>query len=172
MTIRKICATRKVRGGAHLTGTLALLLLGACSSDEGPVETTREAAESVDPCSLVSEADAGQALGAPISESDRPREANNEYLGTCRYVAPRGQGLAVMTVMVHSQEYGRAGFRTAREQPFDSEDVAGVGDNAFWIGDPLNTIYVLKGDIYFAIGGDVGLEQARTLAVSALAGVP
>ncbi|MGH8195923.1 MAG: hypothetical protein ACREQ8_16225 [Woeseiaceae bacterium] len=159
----------QVHGAKLLLTQCALLLLAACSSDEGAAETAAPTADIPDPCALVTGADAEQALGAPISESDRPREANNEYLATCRYVAPRGAGVAVMTIMVHGPESGRAGFRSLREQPFDIEDVAGVGDEAFRIAD---TLYVLQGEVFFSIGGDLAPEQAKALAMKAIGRLP
>jgi len=135
----------------------AALTLTACGSDESPTET---ASVEIDPCAVVTAADVEQVLSVANSEADRPSEANNEYLATCRYVAPEGQGLKVITVMVTSPEYGRAGFETAKEQPFESEDVTGVGDDAFWMSD-LNTLHVLGGDVHISISGDVDLEQAK-----------
>jgi hypothetical protein len=158
----------QVRGVTLMLTQCALLLLAACGSDEGAAETAGTTADIPDPCVLVTDADAAQALDAPISESDRPSEANNEYMATCRYVAPRGEGVAVMTIMVHGHESGRAGFRSLREQPFEIEDVAGVGDEAFWIGDRLGTLYVLQGEVFFSIGGDLALEQAKPLAMKAI----
>ena len=120
----------------------------------------------VDPCALVTSAEAEQVLGAP-PEAERPAEANNEYLATCRYVAPRGDGLAVLAVMV-SRQNGRYGFDNARrmeEEGIRIEPVSGIGDEAFWVGDPLHTLYVLQDTTYVSIGGDVELEQARPLAV-------
>lgn len=158
----------QVHGATLLLAQCALLLLAACRSDEGAAETAGTVTDIPDPCALVTEADAEEALGAPISESDRPREANNEYLATCRYVAPRGAGVAVMTIMVHGQS-GRAGFSSLREQPFEIEDVAGVGDEAFRIAD---TLYVLQGEVFFSIGGDLAPEQAKTLAMNVIGRLP
>jgi len=66
------------------------LLLAACGSDDSTVQTARVESEPLDPCALVTETEVVEAMGAQSSESDRPSEANNEYLATCRYVAPRG----------------------------------------------------------------------------------
>lgn len=151
---------------------ICALLLAACGSDESTAQRAGAESELLDPCALVTEADAAQALGAPISESDRPREANSEYLATCRYVAPRGQGMAVMTIMLHSPQYGRAGFKAASEQSFDKKSVAGIGDESFRIDDPLNTLYVLKGEHYFTISGDVDAERARALAMKVTERLP
>lgn len=149
----------------------ALLLLAACGSGEGSAETAGTTVDVPDPCALVTDADAEQALGAP-SESDRPREANSGYMATCRYVAPRGDGVAVMTIMVHGHESGRAGFRLLREQPFEIEDIAGVGDGAFWMGGQSGTLYVLHGEMFFSIGGDLALEQAKALAMKVVDRLP
>ncbi|MGH8166423.1 MAG: hypothetical protein ACREQ1_04250, partial [Woeseiaceae bacterium] len=70
-------------------------------------------------------------------------------------------------IMVHGQESGRAGFRSLKEQPFEIEDVVGVGDEAFWMGG-LGTLYVLQGEVFFSIGGDLALEQAKALATKAI----
>ena len=149
-------------------GICVLFLLSACGSDESTAPTARA---EIDPCAVVTDADVEQVLGVESSESDRPTEANNEYLATCRYVAPQGQGVKVITVMVNGAEYGRVGFQTAKEQTFESQDVSGVGDEAFWIGD-LNTLYVLQGDVHIAISGDVEVDQAKALALPALARLP
>lgn len=147
----------------------ALFLLAACGEERTTTETAREA---IDPCALVTALDAEQVWGVEISESGRPSEANNEYLATCRYVAPRGPGIVVLVVMVHSREYGPAAFQTAKQQPFEIQQVAGIGDDAFWIRDPLTTLYVLQGDVYLSIGGGLELDQAQILAQRALGRLP
>jgi hypothetical protein len=172
MTNNDLRSALQVRGVTLMLTQCALLLLVACGSDDGAAKTAATTADVPDPCALVTDADAEQALGAPISESDRPSEANSEYMATCRYVAPRGEGVAVMTIMVHGHENAHAGFRTLREQPFEMEDVAGVGDEAFWMGDQLGTLYVLQGKVFFSIGGDLALGQAKSLAMNAISRLP
>jgi hypothetical protein len=170
MTNNNPRSVAQVHGAMLLLMQCALSLLVACGSDEGAAETAGTKADIPDPCALVTDADAEQALGAP-SESDRPSEANNEYLATCRYVAQRGEAVAVLTIMVHGQRNARGGFNMLKEQPFEMEDVAGTGDEAFWIGD-LGTLYVLQGEFVFSIGGDVALEQAKALAMKAIQRLP
>lgn len=136
-------------------------------AEQGPAGGTERA--QMDPCALVTATDAEQVLGAP-PETERPSEANNEYLATCRYVAPRGESVAVLSVMV-SRQNGRYGFENARrmeEEGIRIEPVSGVGDDAFWVGDPLHTLYVLADTMYVSIGGDVQLEQARPLALQSI----
>ncbi|MEX2125371.1 MAG: hypothetical protein WD795_15870 [Woeseia sp.] len=159
-----------------ITGLTALLgfalLMSACSNAEDQDSSTaaKQAASSgveIDPCALVTDAEAGEALGGTVETTERPPEANHPNLATCRYVAPIGQKVGVLVVMVHSQEMSSYGFQTAREQPFDVQSVSGVGDDAFWIGD-VNTLYVLQGGLFLSIGGDVALGQMQTLATKAL----
>jgi hypothetical protein len=154
----------RVHGATLALTQCTLWLLAACGSDEGMAGTASAQEALPDPCALVTGADAEHVLGAP-GKADRPKEANNQYVATCRYVAPRGEGVAVMTIMVHGPEAGRAGFRSLKEQPFESEDVVGVGDEAFLMGE---TLYVLHEEVFFSIGGDLALEQAKALAMKAI----
>lgn len=62
----------------------------------------------------------------------------------------------------------RTAFQSAKAQPFPLEPISGVGDEAFWIGDPLNTLYVLKGNRQVTFGGDVPRDQVREVAVKAM----
>jgi hypothetical protein len=87
---------------------------------------------------------------------------------TCRYVAPRGQGLAVMTVMVQRSDtasQARLGFESAKEQLPGTVVVPGLGDAAFTIANQLN---VLQGPVYLNITGDFDLATSKSLAQSAL----
>jgi hypothetical protein len=122
-----------------------------------------------DPCGLVTTEEAGNALGAPVGNPERPKEANfPPRMTTCRYVAKRERGVAVMSIMVRrsdSASEARAGFRAAREQFPKAEAVPGLGDESFWIANQLN---VLSGTNYVNITGDVDRETAQSLARSAL----
>lgn len=124
---------------------------------------------SSDPCSLVTSEEAGKALGAPVGNPERPKEANiPPRLTTCRYVAQRGQGVAVMSIMVRRSDSGseaRAGFRAAREQFPKAETVPGLGDESFWFANQLN---VLSSTIYLNITGDFDRATAESLGQSAL----
>jgi hypothetical protein len=154
-----------------------VLVAAACSpSDETQVSDTptpaAQPAGAIDPCTLVTGAEATAALGATAGAPERPTEANIENLSTCRYVAPRGQGVAVLAVMVYGSDVSKMAFESAKAQPFTNEPVTGVGDEAFWIGDPLHTLYVLKGGRYVSFGGDVSRDQAKALATTAIQRLP
>lgn len=162
-------------GWERLIVAAGLAIIGAaCTAGErdaapGDTATAPTAqADAVDPCALVTQDEATAALGAPAGAAERPTEANNDNLSTCRYVAPRGQGVVVLAVMVYGIDVSRTAFQNAKAQPFPSEPISGVGDEAFWVDDPLNTLYVLKGNRYVSFGGDVPRDRLRDLAVNAM----
>jgi hypothetical protein len=89
-------------------------------------------------------------------------------MATCRYVAPRGQGVAVMSVMVQrsdTADQARRGFQAAKEQFPAATAVSELGDDAFAMANQLN---VLQGTVYLNITGDFDLATAKSLAQSAL----
>ena len=125
----------------------------------------------IDPCALVTQAEADKALGGNAKQ-ERPGEANiPPNLVTCRYTAPRGEGLAVMTVMVrtgYGENEARSGFQGTRELG-ETESVSGLGDEAFWLADQL---YVLRGSRSLTLAGDVDKTTAEELARSAVNRLP
>ena len=81
------------------------------------------------------------------------------------------------------RDYWRAQFkREHREEREESDEkkneprrIAGLGDEAFWVGDPVTgALYVLKGDIFLrlSVGGPPAqaekIKRAKALAVYAL----
>jgi Protein of unknown function (DUF3558) len=162
--------------------TLVLCLscfLSACGGSEAPPANNASSAATqpapqvssagLDPCALVTSVEATQALGAAVGPAERPKEANHPpRMATCRYVAPRGQGVAVMSVLVQLSDtanQARRGFQAAKEQFPGATVVPGLGDDAFAMANQLN---VLKGTVYLNITGDFDLETSKTLAQSAL----
>lgn len=158
--------------------TASVFGLNACSGDEPADSASSEEGKRyavvtavADPCALVTKAQADRALGAE-STQDRPAEANiPPNLVTCRYTAPRGQGLAVMSVMVrtgYSESEARSGFQAIRDSG-QTEPVSGLGDDAFWLADQL---YVLKGTRSITVSGDVEKSTAQDLARNAIERLP
>lgn len=131
------------------------------------------AAAAIDPCTLVTSAEAGQALGVTVGAPERPSEANHPpVLVTCRYLGPRDQGVAVLTIMVRQSDSpatARAGFRSLREQYQGLETLDGIGDEAFFMGNQLN---VLEGTVHLNITGDFDRATATSLAKQAAARLP
>ena len=162
------------RGLAGRIGALGMLALIGATACGGGAETTAGTAAvasptgTIDPCALVTAAEAADALGAQSAEPDRPAAANiPPGLVTCRYVAQRGQGVAVLTVMVRtgSESESRIGFESAREQFAAAQPAEGLGDDAFVLGDQL---HVRKGPVHLQISGDIPGDVARRLAETAL----
>jgi hypothetical protein len=82
-----------------------------------------------------------------------------------------------------ARDYWRAQFkREEREEREESDEkkqeprrVAGVGDEAFWVGDPVTgALYVLRGEVFLrvSVGGPPAqaekIKRAKTLALYAL----
>ena len=138
------------------------------SSDPAASSSAAAAPAAVDPCALVTKAEADQALGGDATQ-ERPNEANpSPRLATCRYTAARGQGLAVLVVMVrtgYSDVEARTTFQGTRDLG-GTQPVAGLGDEAFWLADQL---YVLAGTRQLTISGEVSRAQGEALARQALA---
>ena len=164
------------------------LLLSACGdnrsqerSANGSPSTAQEevspepaTAGEIDPCTLVTPAEAAEALGVANVGLERPAAANTPLrLGTCLYSAEVGQGLAVMNVMVrygYSLAESTVGFEGMRETYAGTTgvvDLPDLGEQAFWIED-LSQLWVLKGIIQLGVSGDIPLEKARALAGTAV----
>ena len=174
-----------VTGRSRVLGRFRSLVLGLCclvpacgGSGGAPADNASSAAAQpapqvsstgLDPCALVTSAEATQALGAAVGPAERPKEANHPpRMATCRYVAPRGQGVAVMSVLVQrsdTADQARRGFQSAKEQFPGAAVVPGLGDDAFAIANQIN---VLQGTVYLNITGDFDLATSKTLAQSAL----
>jgi hypothetical protein len=160
--------TRRSAACGPAVGIVGLaLLLQACGGSEDTSPNGTAAVNAIDPCTLVTADEAAQALGA-AAQADRPSEANiPPRLATCRYTAPRGAGLAVMTVMVrqgYSDTEARTGFEGAREVFGDAENID-LGDQAFFAAEQL---HVLRGTTHLTISGDFSSAVARDLAEGAL----
>ena len=163
-----------IRRWVGASAALALaLLLSACGGNDGDSAKSSKPADlratgAIDPCTLVSAEEAQAALGGPAGEPERPPEANiPPRLATCRYVAQRGQGVAVLTITTHIASHAqesKIGFEAAREPFPDAQRIPDLADDAFWIG---NQLHVLSEEIHFVIGG-VELDRAKALAGSVL----
>ena len=159
-----------------VVGALAVAFaagLSACSDAGDTPPSSSSPSAAIDPCALVTRDEATQALGAQAGPGERPSEANfPPRMTTCRYTAPRGQGLAVMTVLVQQSDtpdQARSGFGSAKAQFPAATATPGLGDDAFAMANQLN---VLHGRFYFNITGDFDLETAKTLAETALQRLP
>lgn len=174
-----VAARSHALGGVRALVMAAGFTLSACGgagdspANGGPPASPqagqKAASADLDPCALVTSAEAAEALGGAVGSGERPKEANfPPRMVTCRYTAPRGQGVAVMTVLVQrsdTADQARRGFLSAKEQFPGATSVAGLGDDAFAVG---NQLHVLTGPLYVNVAGDFELSTARVLVERAL----
>jgi len=111
---------------------------------QAPAETPKPSAGAIDPCALVTKADAEAILGRSLGEPERGTIGPFE---TCNY----GEGTFSdnVQVQVSSELYTLSGFddgMKAAAELVDAEakPVSGLGDKAYSIGEVL---YVQKGDV-------------------------
>ena len=128
----------------------------------------------VDPCSLITQADAEAALGGKVEGPQK--ESGFGQFSQCQYTASgeRVTDVRSATVQVHPVDFmsKRKAFADAGEK---IEPVAGIGDAAFWVPG-YSFLYVQKGKLTAAFAvhrQDADLLKASTqLAQNALSRVP
>ncbi len=171
-----------------LLGTTVLaLILAACGGNSAgnppsggsipsttpaqkPAEKAKSSSGEIDACSLVTKAEAEQALGVAVGQPERPPEASF----SCRWTGQKGQGVAVLVVLVRTGTPSdmKIGFEVMKEEIeefAELETVAGLGDQAYLLGDQ---VHVLRGGTYLVVNGDASPEALKSLAQKALSRLP
>lgn len=164
-----------------------LLLLGAIYS------ATPE--KNVDPCSLLTNSEIQTIQGhAPAQKVPSEQPAGSFRFTQCFYrTAEFSNSVSVAVGVPLTTDSKRSGPRQYWQQQFRKQvsaapgrkkkeppkPIAGLGDEAFWVGDPITgALYVLKGDIFLrvSVGGPSDqtekIKRARALAVHALKRLP
>jgi hypothetical protein len=164
---------------------LSLALAGALAG------AAIQAAESpkVDACHLLEPAEIAAVQGAAVTHSKGTQRASGGFLfAQCYYVVAAQDGSVSLEVTLSDPSHSRPASPAQHwQQSFHRDDkdakkdaerpqpVAGLGDEAFWLGDRvMGALYVLKGDRFFrvSVGGSedsaVKIEKGRELAVKAL----
>ena len=103
-----------------------------------PSPTTSAA---LDPCTLVSKADAAAAMGGPVTDTKDDIAA-----GTCEY-----DGAGTMVSVALQTDFNRTVFDAAKPAS-NTVTVSGLGDAAYSTTQPVNGLFVLKGKTFVAIG--------------------
>ena len=168
-----------------------LVLLAACGGDDEeatpspgatqvpgvtqtPAATGEPAAGELDPCALVTQADAEEVVGATLSEPERQTVGPFE---TCIYGDDAGN---YVQVQVGSDVYTQSTFDDAMEGAaeqldIEAEPVSGLGDKAYWLA---GVLWVQKGDVSLnllvqtpelvelRVQGDTEAEQQQSLALA------
>ena len=145
-----------------------------------------------DPCRLLTDAEVRAVQGhAPTQKIPSEQPAGSFQFTQCFY---RTQELSSSVSVALGiplsdgkrsgpRDYWQAQFkREGREEREESDEkkneprrVAGLGDEAFWVGDPVTgALYVLRGEVFLrvSVGGSPDqaqkIKRARTLAIYAL----
>jgi hypothetical protein len=151
--------------------------------------TRTDAQRQRDPCGLVSDAEIRAIQGqAPAQKIPSEQPASSFRFTQCFYRTPEftnsvsvALGIPLDTDEKRSgpRQYWQAQFypkvKPGRKKKEPPKPVAGLGEQAFWVGDPVSgALYVLKGEVFLrvSVGGPPDhtekIKRSRALALSAL----
>ncbi|HEX5600980.1 MAG TPA: hypothetical protein VFX63_00465 [Pyrinomonadaceae bacterium] len=142
-----------------------------------------------DPCRLLTDAEVRTVQGrAPTEKIPSEQPAGSFRFTQCYFRTPElssSVSVALGLPLTDSKrsgprDYWRAQFKRDEREDFDEKRkeprrLAGLGDEAFWVGDPVTgALYVLRGEVFLrvSVGGSPNqaqnIKRARTLATYAL----
>jgi hypothetical protein len=176
-----------------LTLLLACCLLAFAGCGKSPSSTsgtqeksagTQQSAKGkIDPCALITKAEAEAALGEPVGEPQCDTSASPTGQALCVYSSSTSDRFVQIsvtetsamaeTLRVQGESAGTI-YRATKDNYEPVTEVPGIGDDAFW-GVP--GLHVLKGDVYVCIAvGNTNkpenLELAQGLAEIAVPRLP
>jgi hypothetical protein len=96
----------------------------------------------LDPCRLVSKPDAAAAMGGPVTDTK-----DDVAAGTCEY---DGAGTTVSVAL--QTDFSQTVFDAAKSASSGPVTVSGLGDAAYSTTQPVNSLFVMKGKTFVAIG--------------------
>lgn len=146
---------------------------GAVAEPEATETVGREEVSSgVDPCDLVTKADAETALGAPAGE---PKMENTPPVSACSYETADFNSVEVLLTTFENADQAEDAFQMAIDIN-DYPEVSGLGDRAY-DSRPIFDVTVLKGryevDVTVNLEGDeTDFETAKELAATAVERLP
>lgn len=172
----------------HLSMIVVALLSLAAASGEAEQQK-------LDPCSLLTTSEIQTVQGhAPAQNISSEQPAATFRFTQCFYRTPEFANSVSVAVGVPLATDGkRSGPRDYWQQQFHPQKkatpgrkkkeppkpITGVGDEAFWVGDPITgALYVLKGDVFLrvSVGGPADqaekIKRAKALASQALRRLP
>ena len=145
-----------------------------------------------DPCRLLTDAEVRAVQGlAPAQKIPSEQPAGSFRFTQCFYRTPELSSSVSVALGIPLTDSKRSGPRDYWERQFKREEreereesdekkegprrLAGLGDEAFWVGDPVTgALYVLRGEVFLrvSVGGprdqSQKIKHARTLAIYAL----
>jgi hypothetical protein len=149
------------------------------------------ARKKLDPCSLLTKSEIQTVQGhAPAQTVPSEQSAGSFRFTQCFYRTPEftssvsvavGVPLAADSKRSGPRDYWQQRFHgpvnaaPGRKKKEPPKPIAGLGDEAFWVGDPVTgAVYVLKGDVFLrlSVGGArdpaQNMKRAKALASRAL----
>jgi hypothetical protein len=145
-----------------------------------------------DPCRLLTDTEVRAVQGhAPMEKIQSEQPAGSFRFTQCFYRTPELSSSVSVALGIPLPDSGRSGPRNYWQAQFKREErdarqesdeknnepkrLAGLGDEAFWVGDPVTgALYVLRGEVFLrvSVGGprdqSQKIKRARMLAVYAL----
>jgi hypothetical protein len=134
----------------------------------------------LDPCTLLTKADAESILGKPVMDATHPITADATFeVRSCEYRVTGGTALDNATLIYTVSSEGDAAtaktaFDTGKKDAQKSwnaapVDVPGLGDEAYWVGGAGNNVSVLKGPIYITLSASTYKGDSPPAAIITLA---
>lgn len=159
------CATTPAPAAQQPNGTK-----GTASQDAGPFDD--EGKFTIDPCALITKADAESILGGPLVKPIRSSVIDPDG-ASCSYYTDKSKGPSreLIIIVLESDNIQKSGYNSDAKEYFaytkkifhpDAETVPNLGDSAFW---SFRSIEVLKGDTVLDIhvqGFDEGLADIES----------
>lgn len=172
-------------GGRRIPGVLLGILFLVALAERADAQRHR------DPCRLLSDAEVRAVQGhAPTQKISSEQPAGSFRFTQCLYRTPEftnsvsvAVGIPLATASQRSgprhywQErfHGQVSAAPGRKKKEPPKPIAGLGDEAFWAGDPkTGALYVLKGEVFLrlSVGGPPDetqrIKRAKALASRAL----
>ncbi|HEV2736117.1 MAG TPA: hypothetical protein VGV85_14815 [Longimicrobiaceae bacterium] len=145
----------------------AALVLSACGSAETDASDAGQAAQAVpggstaaavDPCTLLTEADARGVLGDSLQQG-RPDAGSTP---SCQYVTPSGESLTLQMLPGSVPDFDSYVQQSADAFKAKVEPAAGLGERAAWVGTQLMVLQAPH-MLVLTIGQNLGDEERRAL---------
>ncbi len=133
-------------------------------------------AKAVSACSLLTQEEAAAILGEPV---EKPTDsAVGGTVTNCNWMTPSFHMVGILVRLASSPAEAETVRQEALRQSkslsgVDPEDVAGLGENAYWAGGNINQLNVFKGNYWLIITASKGkatenLTLAKAVAEKAL----
>jgi len=133
--------------------------------------------KAISACSLLTQEEATAILGEPV---EKPTDsATGGTVTNCNWMTPSFHAVGILVRLASSPTEAETVRTEAHRQSksvsgVDPEDVAGLGESAYWAGGRINQLNVFKGNYWLIITANKGnegdnLALAKAVAEKALA---